>query len=157
MPVLVIVAMLVAFFVYGFAAERRPDAPPVQSPPRSSRLVVTQNGFHQCFVEGRANGAPISFLIDTGAWTISFGPSQLTALGIDPGSLAYDQHVATANGIGRAANIRLRRLEVAGLVLRDVPAQVVERGTLPLLGASVLRHLKMEFGQGVCVLTPSRG
>jgi aspartyl protease family protein len=160
MPVLLIVAVLVAWFVYGFTAEDGPAAappstklPPAPTLPMPRRgLVVTQDGDHQCYVEARANGAPVRFLLDTGAWTVSFGPSHLAALGIDPHSIAYDQRITTANGLGRAANIRLRRLEVAGLVLRDVPAQVTERGTLPLLGASVLRHLKVEFGRGVCVL-----
>lgn len=159
MPVLVIVAVLVACFVYGgFAAKDRPAAAPSPPPPAlpvpRPGLVVQQAAYHQCWLMARINGVVRRFLVDSGAWTILLAPSDLDALGISRHGIVFDRPMTTANGPGKAADIRLRRLEVGELVLNDVAAQVSERGTVPLLGASVLRHFKLEFGRGVCVLTP---
>jgi aspartyl protease family protein len=64
--------------------------------------------------------------------------------------------VNTANGMIRAAQVRLAEVRLNGIVVRDVEAMVMPAGRLngTLLGMSFLRRLGgMEFAQGRLVLT----
>jgi clan AA aspartic protease (TIGR02281 family) len=125
---------------------------------RTRRLVIPGNSYHQCYVEGQATAvktAPFRYLIDTGAWTVAFSRRGAEAMGLDAGKLVYDQTISTANGAGKAANIRLRELRVGEFVFKDVAAQVNDKGMdSPLLGATVLKKfLRLEYVQGNCILT----
>jgi clan AA aspartic protease (TIGR02281 family) len=124
----------------------------------AGRLVIPGDSYQQCRVDGSATAvklAPFRYLIDTGAWTVAFSRAAAQAMGLDPATLVYDQTISTANGIGKAANIRLRELRVGEFVLNDVPAQVNYSGMgNPLLGATALRKfLRLEYAQGDCILT----
>jgi clan AA aspartic protease (TIGR02281 family) len=122
--------------------------------PRGQRLVVPADAANQCYVAGSANGTGERFLIDTGAWIVSFPRSAVRGLGLDPSKLVYNQRITTANGVGKAANIRLRELRIGSWVLHDVPAQVDYNGIDdPLIGASVLKLAHLQFTKSACILT----
>lgn len=59
------------------------------------------------------------------------------------GGLAFTIPVSTANGTGRAARVRLDRIEVGGIVRERVVAFVTESGALEtsLLGMTFLETL----------------
>ena len=63
--------------------------------------------------------------------------------GFNPGRLTYDRAVSTANGRVMNAYVRIDRLDVGTLSLRDVDALVAPEGALwkSLLGMSFLRRL----------------
>jgi clan AA aspartic protease (TIGR02281 family) len=136
-----------------------PSAPPERRQPETGqRLVIRGDEFHQCYVLAWANGQRFRFLIDTGSSFVAFGPQYLDMLGIEPSTLAFDRRISTANGIARAAKIRLREFRIGDFVLRDVPADIDEHGSLePVLGAAVLKFLHLEFADGDCVLTLPEG
>ena len=89
------------------------------------------------------NGSPSTFLIDTGASSVVLPYRVADMLGYDPANLPFILQVGTANGTSVAAPITIDRMEIEGIVLRDVPAMVVEAGKLgqPLLGMSFLNRL----------------
>jgi aspartyl protease family protein len=93
-------------------------------------------------VEAQVDGAPIRFLVDTGASQIVLSPADARRLGFDLDALSYTQVTETANGLGRSAPVTLREVTVGGLRLAEVGASV-NRAEMSesLLGMSFLRRL----------------
>ncbi len=89
------------------------------------------------------NGHRTPMIFDTGASAVVLTVDDAEAAGIDTGGLRYAIPVATANGTGRAARVRLDRMEVGGIVRENVPAFIVEAGALDmsLLGMTFLETL----------------
>lgn len=89
------------------------------------------------------NGANVPLIFDTGATAVVLTERDAQAAGIDTSRLSYTIPVATANGTGRAAGIRLDAIEVGGIVRRNIPAFVAERNALDtsLLGMTYLETL----------------
>ncbi len=89
------------------------------------------------------NGHRTPMIFDTGASAVVLTVDDAEAAGIDTGGLRYGIPVATANGTGRAARVRLDRMEVGGIVRENVPAFIVEAGALDtsLLGMTFLETL----------------
>lgn len=94
--------------------------------------------------QGRINGAPADFLIDTGSASVMLKPSDAERAGVDVSGLTFTTPVKTANGTVYTAPVRLRSIEVGLLRVDDVEALVAQPGTLNenLLGISFLRRLQ---------------
>jgi aspartyl protease family protein len=94
-------------------------------------------------VNTQVNGADIITIFDTGASAVVLTDADARKAGIDVETLRFDVAVSTANGTGRAAVVRLARLEVGGIVRTNVRAFVAEKGALDtsLLGMSFLETL----------------
>ena len=92
-------------------------------------------------IDGRANGIWFRFLADTGATGIVFSKADAHRLGFDTSMLRFDRTISTANGLTRAATIRLEKLEIGPIVVVDVPA-LIDDGDLqrPLLGMEFLKR-----------------
>ena len=107
-------------------------------------IAIFRKGFSNTFmVEAKVNGAKIVMTFDTGASAVVLTGRDAMAAGIDTRGLRYTIPVQTANGMGRAANVVLRRIEVGGIVRRNIRAFVAEPGALDasLLGMSFLQTL----------------
>jgi aspartyl protease family protein len=105
--------------------------------------------------EGRIDGQRIAFMVDTGASVIALNESSAALFGLRPVPNQYIARVATANGTIKAAPAHLDRVEIGGLVVRDVDALVLPDEALSenLLGLSFLSKLKrFEYANGVMVL-----
>lgn len=85
------------------------------------------------------NGAPVRFIVDTGASEVVLSRQDATRAGIDVGSLSFTARARTANGLVATAPVRLDSLVFGGLVDRNLRAQV-NAGELDasLLGMSYL-------------------
>jgi len=61
-----------------------------------------------------------------------------------PNTLKYDVPVNTANGVGKAARVTLREVEIGSVRVSDVEGLVLQRGALrgTLLGMSFLSRLR---------------
>lgn len=94
-------------------------------------------------VSSSVNGAKMRMLFDTGASAVVLTYADAEKAGIDVAALRFDTPVTTANGTGRAAVVRLDRIEVGGIARRNVMAFVAERGALQgsLLGMTFLETL----------------
>jgi aspartyl protease family protein len=96
-------------------------------------------------------GTTLKVMVDTGASAVALSYEDADRAGLRPFSLVYDVPVATANGIAQAARVSLRRVEVDGIVVRDVDGLVLPEGVMhgTLLGMSYLgrlRSFKVEDG-----------
>ena len=93
-------------------------------------------------VVAAVNGAPVTFLVDTGASDIVLTMADAERLGLQPAALRFTQRFATANGEVRGAPVILREIRVGEFSLFDVPASVNEAPLrVSLLGMSFLRQL----------------
>jgi aspartyl protease family protein len=135
------------------AVTARPaPVPPVSSGIRTVTLNNDGRGHFQ--VEARVEGRSIDFLVDTGASTIALRESAAAKIGIHPSPGDYSVRMQTANGVGKAARVRLDRVEVADILVRDVDALVVPDEALStnLLGMSFLSRVKWAHDRGRLVL-----
>ena len=120
------------------------------------RTVEVQRNRHGHFtVNGLVDGQPLSFMVDTGASMIALTMKDASRVGIYPSERDFTAKVGTANGTIRGAPVRLREVEIDGIVVRDVRAMVLPDEALGsnLLGLSFLSRLRRyEFSGGKLVL-----
>lgn len=95
-------------------------------------------------IDGVVDGQRIRFMVDTGATLISLRKSEAARLGYHPTPRDYIYQMRTANGVVRAAGIKLGMVEVGGVMVRDVDASVSPDEALGenLLGLSFLSRLR---------------
>lgn len=101
--------------------------------------------------EADINGSSITVLVDTGATAVALSYEDAANAGLRPGSLDYTIPVATANGMAKAARIRIDKISIDGIKVEDVEGFVMPEGALQgtLLGMSFLSRLdsfKVEDG-----------
>ncbi len=134
----------------------RPQAPSTPTAGSNSHSVVispSRNGHFE--VEGRIDGRRMDFMVDTGASLIALTARDAAMLGIHPAERDYVATVKTANGIVRAAPVKLGMVEIDDLAVRNVAAMVMPDGALSdnLLGLSFLSRLhRFEYSEGKLVL-----
>ncbi|MDM8168361.1 TIGR02281 family clan AA aspartic protease [Roseovarius sp.] len=107
------------------------------------------------YLTADVNGAPIRFVVDTGASQIVLTKADAETAGLATEELSFVGRAFTANGEVRTAPVRLERVEVGPLVDEDVRA-VVNEGELDqsLLGMEYLqRFTSVEITNGTLVLT----
>ena len=94
-------------------------------------------------LNAEVNGANVRLIFDTGASAVVLTSSDASRAGIDVEALRFNVPVSTANGTGRAALVRLDRIEVGGIVRTGIRAFVAEPQALQtsLLGMSFLETL----------------
>jgi aspartyl protease family protein len=102
---------------------------------------VGRDGHFQ--INAKVNGADVVTIFDTGASAVVLTAADARRAGIDFDNLSFDVPVSTANGTGRAANVRLDSIEIGGITRNNIRAFVAERGALDtsLLGMSFLETL----------------
>jgi len=128
----------VASRVFG---ELMPGAAVIDAERGTATFRAGRDGHFQ--VNATINGASIRTIFDTGASAVVLTSDDARRAGIDTRSLRFDVPVSTANGTGRAALVRLDRVEVGGIVRNNVRAFVAEANALDtsLLGMSFLETL----------------
>ena len=94
-------------------------------------------------VDATINDETVEFLVDTGATTIALSHGDAARVGINPASLQYDIPIRTANGMARAAQVRLDTVSLGGIERNGLIATVSEPGALTqsLLGMNFLGTL----------------
>jgi aspartyl protease family protein len=137
-------------------ATKKPGSPPPASSSnnnyRSVTLLSDRLGHFQTNLQ--VDGRAIDFLVDTGASSVALRESDAARLGIHPSARDYNVMMQTANGIGKAARVRLNRVELKGITIYDVQAVVVPDAALStnLLGMSFLSRVKWTHEHGKLVL-----
>ncbi len=133
------VATLTALFAGGgMVALGQGQAATVQPIPRAADGHFWADGTASSD-RGRAR---VHFLVDTGASTVALTADDARNLGLLPEQLIYNRPVFTAQGQVRAAPVTLSRIEVGGVVVREVKALVLKDGPrTSLLGMSYLGRL----------------
>ncbi|MGG6893179.1 TIGR02281 family clan AA aspartic protease [Rhizobium sp. BR 315] len=89
------------------------------------------------------NGRSVHGMIDTGATYVAINESTARSIGFSSVDLDYRYPIQTANGTSKAALVRLDRLEIGGIRIRDIDAIVAKDSALSttLIGMSFLKKL----------------
>jgi aspartyl protease family protein len=104
------------------------------------RVSADRSGHY--LVEAMVNGTPVRFLVDTGATNVSLTARDAQRVGIDLAKLNYDRVMETAAGRVRAASVRLDRVAIGQIEIRDVAGSVNRSNEgISLLGMSFLSRL----------------
>lgn len=108
---------------------------------QSITLVADAQGHF--ITAGSVNGAPVTFLVDTGASSVSLTPEQAKQAGINylAGEPGYAR---TANGVVQTWRVKLDKVSINGLTLQGVDGTILPAGSdVALLGMSFLNRLNM--------------
>lgn len=97
------------------------------------------------FSEVYINGAPLKFLVDTGATTVALNSGDAKFAKIDY-KRGEPVKVGTANGVVTAYRVTIANLKIGGITLSQVEGSVLEGGSpsVVLLGMSALNRLDMK-------------
>lgn len=104
-------------------------------------LVLERTGSGQFHIDGKVNGTQMPFLIDTGADVVALTTNAAQDAGIFVDPTTMEPMMQTASGTGKAARVKLDRLEIAGREFENLDVVVMEGLQTNLLGQSVLRQL----------------
>ena len=106
-------------------------------------LVITADDNGEFVVYGRVDGAPVKFVVDTGASDIVLSPQDAKRLGIDLDGLNFTSQFETANGVGRGAPSTVESLVIGPIRLEQVPVSINQSAMdSSLLGMAFLRRLQ---------------
>ncbi|MEW9918746.1 TIGR02281 family clan AA aspartic protease [Marimonas sp. MJW-29] len=121
----------------------------------SDQIIVPRARDGHYYLGLEVNGAPIRFVVDTGATDMVLTQADAARAGLNPDELSFLGRASTANGLVRTAYVRLDEVQLGGVTDRDVPA-VVNEGEMAqsLLGMGYLQRWgRIEIAGGELVLT----
>lgn len=123
--------------------QRAPSGTRIGANGHRSLTVRADNQGH-FWLDGRVDGAPVRFIVDTGASSVAIDRETARRAGLRLVDRDFTARSQTANGIARTAPVTLRRLVIGPITLRNVEAHVVDApmNGMTLLGMSVLRRLE---------------
>ena len=110
------------------------------APPNT--LVYRADARGHVLLDAAVNGAPVRFLVDTGASYVTLTPADARAAGLSPRQLDFNERVSTANGEVRIATVTLRGIRLGQYSVENVPAAVLKNLDVSLLGMSFLKRLR---------------
>jgi aspartyl protease family protein len=126
----------VAYFVID--AQLQPKVAMVDT---GGEIVIPRSRDGHFYVAGKINGQPVTFLVDTGASTVSINSALAGRLGLPRGRPVA---IGTAGGVTQGEEVAGQVVTLGGITVQDV--RVVVLAGMPgeaLLGQNVLRHLEV--------------
>lgn len=104
-------------------------------------LIADGKGHYRS--NGSINGAPVRFLVDTGATLVAMGPSDAAKAGIDYKAKGKPGMSQTANGTAVTWRVKLNSVKIGDITLNDVDGAVMSVD-MPeiLLGMSFLSRME---------------
>lgn len=103
------------------------------------QIIVPMGDDGHFHLTAQINGAPIRFIIDTGASTIALSQSDAEKAGIDVAGLGYLGQAQTANGVVDTATVMLDQVTIGDITDDRVVAVVLRSDLdLSLMGMSYL-------------------
>lgn len=140
----------------GLWPELRQTVLPQQSVVTEAGEIVVPRSFDgHYYLTLEINGAPIRFVVDTGATDMVLTPQDAARAGINTAALSYTNRAMTANGMVQTAPVRLDLVEIGPISDRRVPA-VVNGSPMQesLLGMTYLNRFgRIAIEDGQMVLT----
>lgn len=135
----VLVFLPAAAMIVGAGAVVRAGAAPLPGEARPT-IALVENGHF--WTQADVNGAPVRFLIDTGASMVALTLEDARRVGLDIDMLAYDTRVNTAAGAIDAARVTLSEIVLGEVRQSNIHALIVRDGlTDSLLGMNFLQRL----------------
>jgi aspartyl protease family protein len=107
-------------------------------------VVLQRNKYGHYVTDGKINGKPVTFMLDTGATGVAIPAARAAYLGLQRGRAFPTQ---TANGTSTSYAVNLDQVSVGAIELHDVAAGITPglQTEEILLGMSFLKHI--EFTQ----------
>lgn len=136
--------------LYGFKEQLAGGLFPGQAVSVGEDTVTLRRGGDGHFAaEILVNGAPVTFLVDTGASNVVLSRRDAERVGFDPDRLRYTMRAQTANGTVASAPVVLDEMRLGRFVDHDVRA-MVNGGELfsSLLGLSYLNRFSRYSVEG---------
>ncbi len=93
------------------------------------------------YVTADINGAPINFVVDTGASSVALTEADARAAGIQFSAEEYEDVARTANGVARGKTLTLPKVSIEGKEVMEVDAMILEDADVSLLGQSYLARI----------------
>lgn len=143
-----VLIFLMAMLVYSFRDRLRDSLfPAMTTQVEGGAIELRRQGDGHFHARIEVNGAPIEFMVDTGATRIVLSQRDARAAGIDVENLNYLSRAQTANGPVQLAPVRLRRVIFGGLEASNLRANVSAGGLdVSLLGMDFLdRFARIEI------------
>lgn len=117
------------------------DVMPRQAMLDPTRIEVPLGPDGHFHLTAELNGAPVRFIVDTGASALALSPRDARRAGIDLERLVYAGQARTANGIVPTATVRLDRVAIGDILDENVPAMVIQADIdRSLMGMDYLRR-----------------
>lgn len=107
--------------------------------------VIKQHGNGHYFLDGKINGKALTFVVDTGASTVSLPRSIAFLARI---SCKEQIQLRTAGGSTSGCTAAISTLKFGPFMMKDVPAVIVPNLDQPLLGMNVLNQFRIEQSNG---------
>jgi aspartyl protease family protein len=129
---------------------------PMPQKTSAGSVELRARGDGHYYAKAEVNGRVADVMVDTGASMVALTYEDAERAGVRLKPSDFTQTVSTANGTARFALVRLDRVSIGNITLRDVKAAVAERGRLSitLLGMSFLSRLeRVDMRSGTLVLT----
>jgi len=120
-----------------------------------SRIEVPRSRDGHYYLTLDVNGAPITFVVDTGASDVVLTQKDAQRAGINPDNLRYFGAASTANGVVNTAPVVLDRVALGSIIDTRIPA-VVNGGEMrgSLLGMTYLGlYARIEITNDTLVLS----
>ncbi|MGV1761466.1 TIGR02281 family clan AA aspartic protease [Rhizobium sp. A22-96] len=117
----------------------------VEAPVSYGSVLLRANAGDHYQGDFTINGRSVHGMIDTGATYVAINESTARGLGFSSVDLDYRYTIQTANGASKVALVKLDRLEIGNIRVRDVEAVVAKDNALvtsTLIGMSFLKRLK---------------
>jgi aspartyl protease family protein len=109
-----------------------------------SIIHLTADARGQVLTSGSVNGAPVRFLVDTGATYVSLGATDAKRANIDA-TKGTPMMMSTANGQKQGWRVKLNSVKVGDVTLHEVDGAVSDvEMPFVLLGASFLQRMEMK-------------
>lgn len=120
--------------------------------PRETRLSPDARGRYMG--NGRINGRPVRFLVDTGADLVAINANMAEAMGLDYQKTGTRMRVRTASGSTTGWRVSFNRVRLGEVELQGVNGIVLHGGapSTPLLGMSFLGRVNLRHEGRVLVI-----
>ena len=106
---------------------------------KETKLRRRANGHF--YVTAHVNGAPVEFVVDTGATSVALTEADARAAGLEFSSAEFVPVARTANGIARGKIVTLPKVAIEGKEVMEVDGAIVEGAEQSLLGQAYLARI----------------
>lgn len=111
----------------------------------AATVTLTADSRGQFFAQGNVNGAPMRFMVDTGATYVAMNAADAAHAGIDYRGKGRQGSTSTANGVVQSWRVPGNTVRLGDITLHEIDV-VVHEASMPmvLLGMSFLNRLEMK-------------
>lgn len=108
---------------------------------RARKTVIERGSGGGFYVTAQVNGAPVRFVVDTGADQVALTKEDAARAGIPFDPARFTAVARTASGVGMGQMVRINVLDVEGKARDGVGAMVLDGLDTSLLGQNYLSRL----------------